>query len=168
MPITKQEIVMFCEGADSAYDVVRNMAEQIKQQVKNDSVLENNAKTLIETCMHAILEGVYVCKQKNNVKRLEALQSINDDAPLIVCAACKLEDGTVLCGPRHWDMVMRAQAKAIGVKYPAHEVQGFVDARGRFLTRTEAWKVSEQNGQIRNRCGGDATDGGTLYSENLY
>ena len=45
---------------------------------------------------------------------------------------------------------------------------GFVDNRGNFLTRTEAWKVAEAAGQILYRVGGDETNGGTLYSENLY
>lgn len=46
--------------------------------------------------------------------------------------------------------------------------QGFVDEKGNFLTRQEAWKVAEANNQIVNRCGGDTSNGGTLYSENLW
>lgn len=46
--------------------------------------------------------------------------------------------------------------------------QGFIDTWGNFHTRTEAWKIAESHGQIIKRVGGDDTDGGTLYSENLY
>lgn len=46
--------------------------------------------------------------------------------------------------------------------------QGFVDQRGVFLTRTEAWSIALAAGQIIRRVGGNDTDGGTLYSENLY
>ena len=46
--------------------------------------------------------------------------------------------------------------------------EGFVDQHGRFYDRREAYKIAAANGQIRRRVGGDATDGGTLYSENLY
>jgi len=46
--------------------------------------------------------------------------------------------------------------------------QGFVDNRGNFLTRTEAWKLAEKTGQIIDRFDSNDADGGTLYSENLY
>lgn len=46
--------------------------------------------------------------------------------------------------------------------------QGFIDQFGAFMSRTEAWKVAEAAGQIIRRVDGDAVDGGTLYSENLY
>jgi hypothetical protein len=46
--------------------------------------------------------------------------------------------------------------------------EGFIDQFGDFHARTEAWKIAEAAGQILHRCGGDDTDGGTLYSENLY
>ena len=46
--------------------------------------------------------------------------------------------------------------------------EGFVDQHGRFYGRREAYRIAASNGQIRRRVGGDATDGGTLYSENLY
>lgn len=53
--------------------------------------------------------------------------------------------------------------------YKAHfQEQGFIDQWGIFLNRQEAWKVAKAAGQILYRCGGDDSDGGTLYSENLY
>lgn len=46
--------------------------------------------------------------------------------------------------------------------------QGFIDQWGVFMDRQEVWKVAEAAGQILHRCGGDTSNGGTLYSENLY
>jgi hypothetical protein len=93
-----------------------------------------------------------------------------DAAVYVVCAACRLSDGTLLIGPRHWDSVMRAAYKNLPLGLRSHDPddQGFIDQWGRYMSRTEAWKVAEAAGQIRNRCGGDDADGGTLYSENLY
>jgi hypothetical protein len=47
-------------------------------------------------------------------------------------------------------------------------IQGFVDSKGKFHNRTEAWKIAETSGQIFRRVGGDTLKGGTLFSENLY
>jgi hypothetical protein len=46
--------------------------------------------------------------------------------------------------------------------------QGFVTDKGRYVDRNEGWKIAEAAGQIIARCGGDTTDGGTLYSENVW
>ena len=58
---------------------------------------------------------------------------------------------------------MREQVKLRDL--PIEHVQGFIDQRGNFLTREEAWIVAEASGQIIRRVGGD---GKKLYSENLY
>lgn len=42
--------------------------------------------------------------------------------------------------------------------------QGFVDQYGKFHTREEAWKIAEEQGQIRQVSGRH----GTLFSEDLY
>lgn len=76
----------------------------------------------------------------------------------VVCAALRDSHGTIICGPRHWDSICRGTSKG-GWE------QGFVDQRGAFLTREEAWKVAFDAGQILRRVGGDE---GHLYSENLY
>ncbi len=86
----------------------------------------------------------------------------------IVCAAIRHpEDLAVICGPRHFDRVMGRLVTADGRMWHDAE-QGFVDQRGNFLSRTEAWKVATEAGQIARRCGGDDRNGGTLFSENLY
>ena len=88
--------------------------------------------------------------------------------PRIVCSANKFENGPMLVGARHWDQHMHVQANYMGVKGTEPHEQGFVDQFGKFYSRTEAWKIAEANGQIVRRCGGDTTNGGTLWSENLY
>lgn len=101
----------------------------------------------------------------------------------VVCAAIRNCKGQIVCGARHFDGVMRAQldtskrrrywktyVKVFGrIIWRCPPVaQGFIDQWGVFMDRTEAWKVAMAAGQVMRRCGGDTTDGGTLFSENLY
>lgn len=85
---------------------------------------------------------------------------------IVVCAACKL-DGVVLCGARHWDKVMRAQARAMGEKTPFTGEEGFIDQFGDFLTREGAMEIVKKNGQRFDieRNGGSCIE---LSSEGLY
>jgi hypothetical protein len=85
----------------------------------------------------------------------------------IVSAANRLECGLIFTGARHCDELMRAQAKAANKKLTRSE-QGFVDQKGNFYSREDAWKIAIRNNQIIYRVGGDTANGGTLYSENLY
>ena len=95
---------------------------------------------------------------------------IDKPRQIIVCAACR-HGKLILCGARHWDAVMRAQAKAIqghdgwAGKWNRAE-QGFINQFGEFLTREEAMQVVKANGQYFNadRNGGDRG----LFSEGLY
>lgn len=87
--------------------------------------------------------------------------------PIVVCAAIRSKAGKIIAGARHYDEVMR-QNFIVNGERPKEWwgcEQGFIDQFCNFLTREEAWKIAEENGQIRNRCGGD---NGVLYSENLY
>ncbi len=92
----------------------------------------------------------------------------------IVSAANRKQGFPLIIGPRHWDSTMHAQydvsLKAFGDKCPQpHEYEeGFIDKRGEFRTRQEAWVIATEADQIIRRCGGDEARGGTLYSENLY
>lgn len=104
--------------------------------------------------------------------------------PRIVCAANRVNisvyseelninvnEDIILIGIRHWDNFMHEQFNALVGSYRIHTLpieQGFIDQYGKFHTRTEAWKIADENGQIINRCGGDTANGGTLFSENLY
>lgn len=78
----------------------------------------------------------------------------------IVCAANRHRvTGHIICGARHWDKVMRSQTQ----EYKGWE-QGFIDQFGDFLNRQDAWRIAEDQGQIRRT----VSTPGTLYSENLY
>jgi hypothetical protein len=99
----------------------------------------------------------------------DAQDNLPDDEPrqppvkLVVCAAIR-KSGHIICGARHYDQIMRSALYLMNEK-PIRWEQGFIDQRGNFLTREEAWMVADSAGQIRRRCGGDE---GHLYSENLY
>ena len=84
----------------------------------------------------------------------------------IICAANKFPDGTMILGVRHWDPVMREQARRIGYSEKSNGIcqQGFLDNRQSFVTREEAWVVAMEAGQIIRRVGGDDD---CLYSENI-
>lgn len=58
-----------------------------------------------------------------------------------------------------------------GVELPGQddsldEVQGFIDQHGTFYTRSEAYVIAKENGQLIRQEGWNST--GKLYSENLY
>lgn len=102
-----------------------------------------------------------------------------------------MDDGLIVTGVRHFSPDMRATLKRIygsGIKLfgmfirkPYHlrvKEQGFIDARGKFLSREAAWKRADSHGQIfiydpmgesrliplpKNQ-----SEEGYLFSENLY
>lgn len=81
----------------------------------------------------------------------------------IVCAANRSKDKWyIVLGVRHWDLLMHNAAPMLN---PPEWEEGFVDNRGNFLTREEAYVVAENARQIIRRVGGDD---GRLFSENLY
>jgi hypothetical protein len=84
----------------------------------------------------------------------------------IVCAAMKMKDGLIVPGVRHFSPDMREVLRRIyGNGYHLKvEEQGFIDTKGKFLNREEAWDVAKANDQIRE----EVSTPGTLYSENLY
>lgn len=97
------------------------------------------------------------------------------EAPLtrIVCAAIR-HNCMVICGARHYDPIMRTvilnlidgRNECPNPEWYAAE-QGFIDNRGQFWNREEAWTIAEKAGQIRNRnVSGGKT--GILHSEHLY
>jgi hypothetical protein len=80
---------------------------------------------------------------------------------LIVQSAIKYEDGLVLTGRRHSDVI--AAAALIGRYTRSHSsVQGFVDNEDTFYTRAEAKQLCLENGQI------SSDHKGELYSEDLW
>ncbi|MDO8611101.1 MAG: hypothetical protein Q7R95_11300 [bacterium] len=103
----------------------------------------------------------------------------NKMPPIIVCAAMRdNKSGLIICGPRHYDLAMRAQIKAIYNDYHTDFEQGFVDQYSNFYTREQAWKIADAMGQIRRPFGleqdyntprkANIGDEGVLFSESLY
>lgn len=99
---------------------------------------------------------------------------------LIVCAAIRNKNtGVIICGARHGNCLNAAMGYGLD-DCPSGEVWecGFVDQHNKFLTRAEAWKVADANGQIRRPTGYErhynnqrkpnVGDEGLLFSENLY
>lgn len=79
----------------------------------------------------------------------------------------------IICGARHYDMVMHgvlAQLKEdrlFEFEKVGKVEQGFIDQRGVFMDRTEAYQVAEAAGQLNVRR--EKTPGkGILFSEDLY
>lgn len=89
---------------------------------------------------------------------------------VVVCAANRdTRTNLIICGARHWDRLMSAQADATGLRDEGSKIrfeeQGFIDQYGNFLTREEAKIIARKAGQIiPERDGGDSK----LYSEELY
>lgn len=122
------------------------MSEEHKRMLEN--LLEANFqkfKTPMQTTRHAMIH--------------------EDDAALIVCAACINSEGKVVPSVRHGDGLMYNVMDDDEVTR-FRWVQGFVTNRFSFVTRKEAWIIAERQGQIRNKLPCDHAK--RLYSENLY
>jgi len=87
---------------------------------------------------------------------------------VIVCAANRNRfTKHIICGARHWDNIMRTQAKKIPFLNYVEWEQGFIDQFGKFYNRKEAMNIVGVNNQPFNyeRNGHQAEE---LYSEGLY
>lgn len=99
--------------------------------------------------------------------------------PYIVSAAMLMKDGLIVPGVRHFSPDMRAILFRIygeGYHLKVKE-QGFINTKGEFLSREDAWVAADWNGQINlfspvgnERIPQPAKQGTkeTLFSENLY
>lgn len=85
----------------------------------------------------------------------------------IVCAAIRCDDGFIVSGVRHFSPDMRETMKRIyGDGYWKHAgEQGFIDQKGEFLSREQAFVLARENGQCPHL---PATGIAFLFSEDLY
>ena len=90
---------------------------------------------------------------------------------MVVCAANRHRGfDTLVLGARHFDPLMHQQINALvdagnsRADWRASE-QGFIDQRGVFMTRKEAWEVAVAAGQVKY---GPHLRGGQLDSSDLY
>lgn len=88
----------------------------------------------------------------------------------VACAAIReKESGLIIAGVRHYDGIMRTMIRLIDPERITPSLyaceQGFLDNKGGFLTREQAWVIAEKAGQIRPH---PSMKPGILHSEDLY
>jgi hypothetical protein len=92
---------------------------------------------------------------------------------IVVCAAIRAVDGSLLLGIRHYspDMHKQIEHRDDGAKFLRRygDDQGFVDQFCVYMGRKEAYVVAELAGQLaRPEACGYGLDGPKLYSEGIY
>lgn len=102
-----------------------------------------------------------------------AVSDVDRSKARVVCAAIRAADGSLLLGIRHYSRDMHEQitARKDGEKFKHRmdEDQGFVDQRGNYLSRYDAYTLAAENGQIYDLSAcGEGLEGPKLYSEGLY
>lgn len=103
---------------------------------------------------------------RNLVKEMQDYGEFETSEQRVVCAACRWPDGHIILGIRHYSPDMRLSIALQGYNPVEQGIeQGFVDQRGRFLTRQEAYEIAERQGQYKPY---PPFTRGTLYSEDLY
>ena len=86
----------------------------------------------------------------------------------VVCAANRWSCGIVIMSARHFDTNMHAVCERVfGDKPYGCSEQGFIDQRGVFMDRKEAFLVARSAGQINVRRE-KSPPYDTLFSEDLY
>lgn len=83
----------------------------------------------------------------------------------VVCAALLDDKGRMIVGARHYDIVMQEMIKVFGGEWNKAE-QGFIDQRGCFMSREEAFIVATEAGQIIKKSGDPYSK--ALFSEDIY
>lgn len=145
--------------------------EQIKGLLEGHGASEDHEDVLNFLRSTGLPEGTVSRMHRalvNGDVRGTDFESISERKRVVVCAAVKFVNNSVVCSARHYDERMRETLRRLGVGQRSEVEQGFVDQWGSFMSRREAWGVAAAAGQILRRVGGDTADGGTLYSENLY
>lgn len=85
----------------------------------------------------------------------------------IVCAAIKDCNGTIVCGARHFDMIMQSLIGKLESFNLNNVEQGFIDQFGIFYNREDALKIATDAGQVNTRrIKTNPID--ELFSEDLY
>ena len=95
---------------------------------------------------------------------------------MIVCAAIKItndlndDESIMICGLRHGDCFKMIKHLEERWKRKRGVIQGFMNHKGEFLDRLEAYKHAIECGQINAHCVWAREDGmpEELYSEDLY
>jgi len=143
-------------------------------KIKTPSVIDGNLDGDIETIESSFfLHNLDLVYNKSKIEK-----------EFILCAAIHfkngaettvegVESGVIICGRRHGDCYAVLKGM-IGddVNFstlPDRDSQGFLTSKNRYVDRKEAWKIAEENNQIK--FGYEASNNGVdseLISENLY
>lgn len=85
---------------------------------------------------------------------------------ICICAAIKLNDGTIVRGHRHSDCFHAGVAEHLDKNELMIGDQGFITSRNRYVTREEGRKLQDAAGIPS--ASPDGYQKGTLFSEDLY
>jgi hypothetical protein len=101
-------------------------------------------------------------------KQGQLLEAVLEISPkeIVICAAIKTKDGTIIRGHRHADAIhtaMRMRYKATDLSFAD---QGFVTSRNRYVTREEGRRIQDAAGV--KSASPEGYMPGTLFSEDLY
>ena len=82
---------------------------------------------------------------------------------IVICAAIRCTDGSIIRGHRHGDALRTAQSCG---KTTAHSIQGFITSANRFVDREEGLRLQKAAGIPS--ADPDGYRGHNLFSEDLY
>ena len=127
-----------------------------------------------EKLIQALARGY--CTKRNEKKILdpdliedmviEALTALREElGEIVICAAIKYKDGTIIRGHRHGDCAYDCN-RPLKKDFEGH-IQGFITSRNRFVDRKEGMKIQKAAG-IPSAWEEDGHYGDILFSEDLY
>lgn len=161
----------------------RAMLRNIAYSPPEDPILEAGVKASVATLNEGVYQETEACNDqrtiiKHRARLVSALHAMADAMPdaepapnpeRIVMAALLMKGethGLGLLPPAHHGEIIRALQD---VGFDESEIleaeRGFITDEGRFVDRTEGWRVAEAAGQIIRR---NENSEGMLYSENLW
>lgn len=85
---------------------------------------------------------------------------------IVICAAIKTKDGTIIRGHRHADAIYTAMRMRYKKEDLSFADQGFVTSKNRYVSREEGRKIQDAAGIASASPEGYMS--GTLFSEDLY
>jgi len=94
---------------------------------------------------------------------MELDRTVKSNKKVIVCSAIRDPDSQhVICGVRHFDMLMRKQLKK--GEHAKYKEQGFVDQFGNYHDRIGALKIAQKSGQLIQK----TLPADRLFSEDVW
>ncbi len=128
-----------------------------------------DADTLFESAMNNVLKDEPVTAPAKVAEFIDELQPERVES-----AAYKMDDGTILTGRNHAEIVSKLQDKGVdlsdGNRAGDTMQDGFITDQGRFITREEAFKIADAADQLKpEQKAGTAgfLDDGELVAEGL-